>query len=326
MNSKPFVLVTGSNGFTGVHLVRYLLSLPVHVVGVGRRTSPVLQDNAFEYETCDLGNPAEAQRILQQVNPHYVIHLAAENNIPASWQEPAKTLQANALNTLHLLEAIRLQPASRLKRVLLIGSAQEYQAALLPKDHFLTEQSIVLPSNPYGWSKLLQTYLALMYARDFRLPIVIARPFNLIGPEASHGVCAQLGKQIVEMERGLRPPTLHVGNLNIERDFLDVRDAVQAYWSLLTNDFIQTTDIYNVCSGTSTAIGSLLTRFQALSHIRFEVKSDPSLFRTNDIPIIRGTSRKLRRTAGWHPIRSLETSLADVLTHFRNQYTKEEFD
>lgn len=311
------VVVTGINGFTGQHMGRYLLNQNKTVVGIGRRSGPTLTDERLIYERCDLSDPQQLLQVIARYPVRYLIHLAGESNVPNAWQEPLKTLQANVVNTLYLLETVRLcQPP--LKRVLIVGSAQEYAPVTQP-NVVLNEQSTTRPTNPYGSSKMLQTLLSQLYAQNESMPIAVTRTFNLIGPGATGGVCAQMAKQIVEMERGLRAPTVHVGRLSMQRDFLDVRDAVTAYWSLLQQDRIPPGEIFNVCKGFSRTIGSLIDQFRVQANVSFDVKCDPALFRADDVPVIRGANRKLQSATGWLPSYSLEMSIADILQDWRQK-------
>jgi len=308
------VLITGVNGFVGWHMAAYLLSRRMTVLGIGRRPADLVCHPQFRYNTCDLRDRAQVCEWMAKHAVDYVIHLAAETDVQRWQDDPVSLLTTNCMGTLHLLEAIRLKQRERVKGILVVGSSHEYG---MGAGGDLSEETPLAPNRPYGWSKLMTTSVAKMYAELYGLPIVIARTFNVIGPGASAGVCATLARQVAEIERGARPPRLAVGNQAIERDFVDVRDVVAAYWSLLTAARIRPGEVYNVASGTSRRIGAMVEIFRRHAQRPFEVVTDEALLRHGEPLTVRGENRKLREATAWLPKRSFEQSVLDVLAHAR---------
>ncbi len=310
-------LVTGVNGFVGRYMASLLQSEQVDVVGVGRSSLPAGHLGAIRYEACDLTCYEQVDRLLDRHSADIIIHLAGEKHVRTTHDSPLHALRTNLFTTVNLLEKVRTMKPSRLKGCLVIGSAHEYE--IDGTSSVLTERTALHPGNPYGWSKLLGTTAARMYAESFALPVVIARTFNLIGPGTMGGVCAELAKQVVEMERGKRPPRLVMGDETLQRDFLDVRDAVAAYWSILRHTRLTPGDVFNVCSGTPQSLRSLVQTLQRHSRVPFQTVSDPSLFRKSDPPVLSGNCDKLQRVTGWRPTYPFEQSIIDILAYFRQQ-------
>lgn len=308
------VLITGVNGFIGRHMATYLLARQMTVLGIGRsRTAPIRHPQFF-YKPCDLRDEAQVLEWMAQNDVHYIIHLAAETDVHRLADNPLRVLNTNCMGTMRLLEAVRLKPQMRVKGILIAGSAHEYATGGGKSGD---EDTPTSPSSLYGWSKSMSTGMGKMYAQLFGLPVVIARTFNVIGPGAAAGVCPSLARQVAEMERGIRPPRLVVGNMDIERDFIDVRDVVAAYWALLKEAPFQPGEVYNVASGTSRRIGEMVEIFRRHALCPFEVTVDETLFRPGELLKVRGENEKLRKATGWRPQWPFEQSVMDVLTHAR---------
>jgi GDP-4-dehydro-6-deoxy-D-mannose reductase len=161
------------------------------------------------------------------------------------------------------------------------------------------------------------TSIVQMYGQLYSMPALTARTFNLIGPGGSAGVCAELVRQVARMERGQLPPKLVMGNAEARRDFLDVRDAVKAYWSLLRMRPIQPGSIYNVCSGQAHSIAEIAAALKKHAAVPFEISADKTLLRQGEASVIRGDNSKLRRDTAWSPGFPLEQSIVDALNEQR---------
>lgn len=296
------VLVTGVNGFIGRHMAQYLLERHMTVWGMGRSRISALCHPKFFYTPCDLGDPDAIFSWMSQHDVQYIIHLSAETAIGRA-DSPFDAVNVNCMGTLRLLEAVRLKPDRHVKGILLAGSALEDG----------------VPCSVYGWSKRLSTTIGQMYAQLYGLPVVIARTFNVIGPGATAGVAPSLARQLAEMEQGLRPLRLVVGNLELARDFIDVRDVVRAYWLLLTAATFQPGEVFYVASGTARRIGDMVEVFRRHAQCPFEVTVDPALFRPGEPLAIRGDNGKLRQATGWQPQWTFEQSVLDVLNDARHR-------
>jgi GDP-4-dehydro-6-deoxy-D-mannose reductase len=316
MNSTR-VLITGVNGFIGQHMADYLLSKGIEVIGTGRKSACRLQHPNFKYHSCNLLDQAQIDRLLEQKTNTYIIHFAAENNAIKSWEFPVHAIETNVGGTMKLLDSVRRKLKERCNGILIIGSAHEYEISNSTHGRPLSEETPLHPMSPYAWSKVLQTKTAQMYAQLYDLPVVTARTFNLVGPGFSHGVCSTLAQKVIEIERGTHPPELVMGNTSIQRDFLDVRDAVRAYWFLLQKECIQPGEVFNVCSGQSYSLQTIVSLLKRYSTADITIVQNPDLFRKNDPIEIRGANSKLCSETGWVPLRSIEESVHDIILYYR---------
>lgn len=319
MTRAPIVLITGVSGFVGKHMASYLLSLGIRVVGTGRQVNSPISHTQFQYKCCDLTHSNQIHHLLNRNPVDYIIHLAGENDVATSFVQPVTVMQSNAFGTMQLLEAARLVLPNVLKAFLAVGTGYEYAKNAAP----IKESSRIDPGSPYAWSKLVMTSIVQMYGQLYSMPVLIARTFNLIGPGGSAGVCAELVRQVVLMEQGQLPPKLVMGNAEVRRDFLDVRDAVKAYWSLLNMRVIQPGSIYNLCSGQAHSIAEIAAALKKHASIPFEVSKDEALIRKGESSVIRGDNSKLRHDTAWSPSIPLEQSIVDALNEKRSLFKED---
>jgi GDP-4-dehydro-6-deoxy-D-mannose reductase len=313
------VLVTGIAGFVGSHLVDFVrVECPdARIFGLVRPEWPIpagLPDKAVLVE-CELEDPSSVSAALADITPDRVIHLAAQSSPQLSWGDPAGTFRTNVLGLLHMLEVFRKR--SLAPRVLVVGSAEEY-GQIDESDLPLCEDAALRPTSPYATSKVAQGFLALQYALGAAMPIVRTRTFHHTGPGRGLAFAeGSFAQQIAEIEAGLRPPVVSVGNLGAVRDFSDVRDVVRAYWLLTGRG--QAGEVYNVCSGRGTRIRDILDTLIAASEVPVEVRVDPERLRPLDLPTVIGDPGRLRAATGWTPRIALATSLGDLLADARSQ-------
>ncbi|NJK79001.1 MAG: NAD-dependent epimerase/dehydratase family protein [Chloroflexaceae bacterium] len=311
-------LITGINGFVGGHLAEHLLALGgASVWGVTRTPTlilPTLRD-AVQVVQADLCDPAQVAAAIAAATPDVIIHLAGQTFVPESFRDPATTLHTNSLALLHLVLALLEQ--QRACRVLVVGSNEEY-GLVTPADIPIDEATPLRPASPYGVSKITQSMLALQYHRSHNLDIVVVRPFNHIGPRQDERfVTSAFAKQIVQIEKGLQPPLLQVGNLDVQRDFTDVRDMVRAYALAIQHGAAG--QIYNLGSGQPVAIRTLLDMLAAASTATFEIQPDPTRMRPVNVPVVACDARRFATLTGWQPRIPLEQTLHDILADWRTR-------
>jgi GDP-4-dehydro-6-deoxy-D-mannose reductase len=260
---------------------------------------------------CDLTDARQVEACLESARPTHVFHAAGA---PGT-RDTARLGGAHVASTFNLLEAVRRLPSRRRPTVVVVGSAAEY-GLVSPKELPIREDSPLRPATPYGWSKHFQDELARSYA-DHGVRVVTARLFNLLGPGLpEHLSAGSFGRQIAAIEHGRRPARLMVGRLDSKRDFIDVRDAARALRLLAERG--KTGEAYNVCSGASVSIRSLLQRLLASSRERIGVTEDKGRRRSGDPADVFGSCEKLRRTTGWRPRIDWRSSLDETLASFRN--------
>ncbi|HET7746300.1 MAG TPA: GDP-mannose 4,6-dehydratase [Vicinamibacteria bacterium] len=309
------LLVTGVGGFVGGHLVAWLQAHrpEVELWGVVRPETASPDSTELTLLTADLEDPAATEALFDRVQPDAIIHLAAQASVHRSWEDPEGTLRTNVLGLLHLLEAIRRRRLA--PRVLVVGSAEEYGVSCSHASK-VREDAPLQPTSPYAVSKVAQGYLALQYVLSHAIPIVRTRTFQATGPGRSEIFAeSSFARQIAEIEAGRQDAVLRVGNLDSVRDFLDVRDVVRAYWLLVEKG--EPGEVYNVCSGRGLAIREVLTRLLTHSRADIEIRVDESRLRPADVPAVVGDFTRLREATGWKPAIALDTSLRDLLDHWR---------
>uniref|UniRef100_A0A832MKM5 SDR family oxidoreductase n=1 Tax=Eiseniibacteriota bacterium TaxID=2212470 RepID=A0A832MKM5_UNCEI len=312
------VLVTGVTGFAGSHLVDYMLTRnDCEIFGIHRwrsRTENVehFQDRITMLE-CDLRDATSTRDTLEKVRPDWIFHLAAQSFVPTSWLAPTESLTTNVLAQVNIFEAVR---HIGLKcRIQLACSSEEY--GMVHADEVpIKETNPLRPLSPYAVSKVAQDLLGYQYWMSWQVDAVRTRGFNHEGPRRGPVfVASDFAKQIADIEKGRKPPVLHVGNLEAKRDFTDVRDMVRAYWLALEK--CAPGEVYNICSGTAWTIRQVLDHLLSLTRVKIEVRQDPARLRPSDVPILLGDNSKFVAATGWQPTIPFERTLADMLEHWR---------
>ncbi len=305
------VLVTGANGFVGRYLCAALASRGHTVIAAGRA------DRGEDVLPLDLQDALNVRGIVDLARADAVAHLAAQAFVPASLADPWYTHDVNAGGTLRILEALRAvrDAGGPSARILIAGSAEVY-GAHPPADYPLAETAALHPANPYAASKVAAEAYAVAAAASYRLDVVVTRAFNHIGPgQDARFAVASFAHQLARIAAGGNPLLL-VGNLDAERDFLDVRDVVNAYVALLEGAG-EAGQIFNIASGRAVAMKEILRQLVTIARVGVEIRDDPTRLRPSDMPRVLGDAAKLRAATGWTPVISLPTSLRDVYTDAR---------
>ena len=315
------VLITGISGFVGQHLAEHLLAdhTDVELFGFRRWRStlpPALATApAVRIVEGDLLDAPSLVRALQASRPEVILHLAASSSVAGSWDTPAEMMQVNVLGTLHLLEAVRqlgLDPV-----VVLACSAEAY-GAVAETELPIKEDQPFRPVSPYAVSKAAVDLLGDQYFRAFRLRTVRARFFNHCGPrQPARFVVSSLARQIAEVEAGVRKPEIRTGDLTVRRDFVDVRDAAQAYWLAATRG--QAGEAYNVAGGHARSIREVLDDLLALAGVTASVVTDPGRVRPAELRVLEGDASRFGGATGWRPEIPFAHTLADTLSYWRSQ-------
>lgn len=318
------ILITGISGFAGRHLAALLLRNGHEVLGTARHQASIprllarLGDdagiNAGALHIVDVANAPAVAAVVALVKPDAVFHLAGTATVGGSDADPASVFSINALGTLHVLAAVREYCSTA--RVVAVGSASAYgllDPTLIP----VTEECPFRPVSTYGTSKAASDLIAHQWARAYGLDIVRVRPFNHIGPGQEPGfICPDVAQQLVAIARGA-PAVVRVGNVDVVRDFTDVRDVVAGYVSVLERG--QSGDVYNVCSGVGRTVREVVELMIASSGITAVLQLAPERLRPADVPVAIGSAGKLHDTTGWTPLIPLEQSVADVLADWRSR-------
>jgi GDP-4-dehydro-6-deoxy-D-mannose reductase len=314
------LLITGITGFVGSHLAEFALAQGAEVIGSLRWRSKTehiehLRSRVSLVE-CDLRDLFSVRTLLEQAQPDYIIHLAAQSFVGASWQTPSETLTTNAISQMNLFEGMRQLKCAA--RFLVIGSSEEY-GLVKPDEVPIRETNPLRPLSPYAVSKVTQDLMGYQYFMSYGMHIVRARAFNHTGPRRGETFAtSNFAKQIAEIEAGLREPLIRVGDLKPTRDFSDVRDIVRGYWMLLERG--TPGEVYNLCSGEDWSIERVLDYLLSCSSAsRVSVEVDPARLRPSDVPILLGCPEKISKALGWTRTIRLEQTLADLLDYWRQR-------
>ncbi len=311
------VLVTGGGGFAGGHLLRELIRTgyqEITATTVGE--TPAAADEALSrvrWFSMDLTDGDSVDEVVASEQPELIFHLAGQASVGRSFRAPLETWDINATGTVRLLVALKRLPPAR-RRMLLISSAEVY-GHVAETEQPITEDAPYRPVTPYGASKAAAEVAALQEARASGIEVVIARSFNHVGPgQDDRFVIPSIARQLGRIKRGEEEPVVRAGNLSVDRDFLDVRDAVRGYVRLMERG--ENLGAYNVCSGVARSLASVVRRMIELSATGARLELDPERIRAVDIPTLRGDATRLRRL-GWLPRIPLDQTLQDLLSDYQ---------
>jgi GDP-4-dehydro-6-deoxy-D-mannose reductase len=307
-------LVTGVSGFVGGHLTEHLSAQGDLVVGVSASGRWPLElehlGKCARIERVDLIDHAEADfaGFLKRKQPEVIYHLAAQSNPQESLDDPRGTWALNLGGTLNLLEAVKT--SGQKPRVILVGSGVCYGNPA-PEQIPVREDCPLRPHNPYAASKAAADLLGVQHYLAHGTDVVIVRPFNHSGPRQSvRYVLAALAAQTAEIELGQRN-CLEVGNLDVVRDFTDVRDVARAYRLLAQHG--QAGEIYNLGRGRGVCIADAVHHLRSLASVPIPVRVEAARVRSVDLPLLVADPSKLITTTGWKPQYTIEQTLADML-------------
>lgn len=311
-------LVTGIAGFAGSHLAEFLVrENNVEVFGMdlpGARDDNLggIKDKVKIYG-CDIRKASSVDKLIRNIKPDLVFHLAAQAYIPDSWILPSDSLYTNIIGTVNLLEAVR--KTKRNVRIHIACSAEEY-GRVYKNEIPVKESNPFRPLSPYAVGKLGQDMLGYQYSQSYGMFIVRTRAFNHCGPRMSESfVASGFAKQIALIEKQKQKPVIYVGNLESLRDFTDVRDIVKGYWLSLKKG--KAGEAYNICSGKGYKVKRLLEILLAFTQGRIVIKQDKQRMRPSDIMVLVGDNSKLCRETGWYPTIPFKKTLEDLLEYWR---------
>ncbi len=292
------VLVTGADGFTGRFLVERLRASGHRVIGLARDAGSL-----SDREVVDLRDKDGVRRIVRNVRPHQVVHLAARSFVGDADIEAF--YQVNVLGTENLLEAVSDLPTP--PHVLLASSANVYGNAAFSEEP-LDESVCPQPVNHYAISKLAMEHMAGAWRE--RLPVTIVRPFNYTGPgQAERFLVPKIVSHLTRREK-----TIHLGNIEVARDLLDVRDVVAAYEALMMTP-AAVGNVFNVCSGRPITLRRIVAMATEAAGRSIDIEVDSRLIRSNEIRWLEGDASRLRSLTGWRPTVSFQQTLADMVSH-----------
>lgn len=312
------ILITGINGISGYHLSNRL-SRSEHnaVVGTYFQENPLIPLSLFgdiQLIRSNILDETHLAEILKRVQPSQIYHFAAIVPIMVVSSNVWKAYETNVRGTLNLLSAAL--DVGLDCRILLPGSSDEY-GPVPPEELPIRERNRFNPINFYGVSKVAQELTARQFLHHPGLEIVFTRTFNFMGPfQPEQYFTASIAKQIVEAAR-TGAGTIKVGNADIRRDFLDIRDVASAYEAIMKAG--APGEAYNICSGKGLLLSDIIAKLLELSSTgSVTVETDPAKVRKVDNPLLMGDNQKLKEL-GWKRAYSIDDTLRDVLEFWEGQ-------
>jgi GDP-4-dehydro-6-deoxy-D-mannose reductase len=299
------ILVTGSEGFVGSHLIQALKEGLNKVVAT---SYPLLIPKEGSYVALDIMNLDMTKEVLKEYKPDIVFHLAAVSSVSKSFRDPPLTYNTNLMGTVNLLEAVRAM--KKKAKFMFVSTCEVYGGG----ENILETADIDL-KNPYAVSKYAAELACQNYAID-DIGFVILRPFTHTGPGQSRDfVLPSIASQIVEIEKGTKPPLIELGNSDIKREFMNIQDIISGYKLAIAKT--ETDSIYNISSNEGYTLKHAMSIFNELSRVKFEIKTDPSKIRKVDIPTLVGNGTKFAKLTGWKPTFKFEKTIEDLLNFWR---------
>jgi GDP-mannose 4,6-dehydratase len=323
------ILITGVLGMVGSHMLDFLLEKPnVKIYGFCRwnesmdniehLTDIINKKEKIELIYGDLNDYASLQSAIEKSKPDFVFHLGAQSYPQTSFDSPIETLQTNIIGTTNLLEAIR---KSEYKDALIHVCASSEIFGRVPEDKLpIDEECSIHPASPYAISKVGTDLIGRYYAEAYGMKIMTTRMFTHTGPrrgDVFHE--STFAKQIAMIESGLQEPKILVGNLNSLRTYADVRDAVRAYWLLLTVNPIPG-EYYNIGGNFTCSVGGTLEYLLSKSTTpNIEIVLDMDRFRPIDANLQIPNTTKFKNHTGWEPEIPYNKTMDDLLDYWRKR-------
>ena len=331
------ILITGITGQVGSQLADYILEhTDYDVVGMMRWQEPL--DNLYHLTDrinkkdrislyyADLNDAGSVRKMIDEVRPDYISHLAAQSYPQTSFDIPIETLQTNIIGTANLLEAIRqVSPESQYDPVVHICSSSEVYGRA-PTGVVLKEDTPLHGASPYSISKIGSDYLGRFYGEAYNIKTFMTRMGTHTGPRRSDVFFeSTVAKQIALIEAGLQDPVVYVGNLNCTRTFQDCRDAVRAYYLLLeasAEGKIKPGEYLNIAGEEAFKLTEVVDMLIMFSEVDIRLKIDKNRLRPIDADYQMFDNTKIRNTIDWKPEIPVKQTLLDLLNHWRDEISR----
>jgi GDP-4-dehydro-6-deoxy-D-mannose reductase len=306
-------MITGAAGFIGGFLAKHCTDAGSQVLGIDI-VEPQDGWSAGEFKLCDVRNSARVSELISKFRPQRIFHLAAQSQPVVSLKRPLETIDTNVGGTVSLFESLR---TTGVMPVVVVACSSAEYGPVAECDLPIQEDHLLNPLHPYGVSKVAQDLLAAQYFANYAIPTIRIRIFKTTGPGKLDEVCSDLTKRAVEIELGIRPPSMPVGNLENRRSIVDVRDLVQALWS--SADHCKFGEVYNLGGDDVYSVQEVIEAIRSQVIFRFEVEQRGELMRSCDESVTAGDNAKFRSRCSWEPRIRVATTLHDMLEWWRVQ-------
>lgn len=321
-------LITGITGSGGSYLADYLIERQpgVEVHGISRWHSTSTDGNLsgargkVHMHSCDLNDLSSVFTVMKTATPDVIFHLASHANVRDSFDNPLSVMQNNIMGTANLFEAVRM---NGLDPVIQLCSTSEVYGQVAPDEVPIREENAMRPSSPYAVSKVTQDLLGLTYFRSYGMRIVRTRMFAYINPRRADLFATAFALQVARVEAG-RQDVLRHGNLDSVRTFVDVRDAMEAYW--LAALHCKPGEAYNIGGTTTMTVGEFLALLKKYAKMEIRSEVDPALLRPSDVTLQVPDTSKFFEATGWKPRHGFDDSVRMLLDHCRRVVAREKME
>ena len=313
-------LITGIAGSGGSYLAEYILDNVrfIKIFGIRRHKgyADLLKQKykkRIHLLKFDLKNFDKLKKIIKKIKPDLIFHLASNADVKASFKDPLTIVKNNTEITLNLLEVIRKVKS---KALFILCSTSEVYGNVKKNEIPILETQKMNPASPYAVSKAFQDMLAQVYYKAYGLKIIITRMFSYSNPRRVNLFQTSFADQIAKIEKNKKQNKLKHGNLKSIRSFIDINDAMSAYWQTALNGKIG--EIYNIGGSTTLSVKEVLDKLLNLSKVKIKKTLDKSLLRPIDVTLQIPSVKKFKKHTGWMPKVSFSDSIINLLNYRRN--------
>lgn len=306
---KKKILITGSEGFIGNHLIRFLSKKNYLIFGSYYKSKNFYLNNNVKYLRCDVRDFQRFKEIILKIKPQVIFHLAAKSHPNFSFNNPIETINTNIKGTINLFEICR--KFYKTPRIVLACSSAQYGSRVF-NDLPMKESDPQDPEHIYGLSKVFQDKLAAQYNKMYSLRIIRAILFNTSGPGKFNDVFNDICSQFVK-NNNKKKVIINCGNLNNQRDFMHVDDVVNALHILSLNG--KSGESYNVGCGELTKVRDIINILEKLYNKKINIRINKSLYRKYDERFILSNNKKIR-SLNWKPNKNLKDIIKDMVSHY----------
>jgi GDP-mannose 4,6-dehydratase len=315
-------LITGATGSGGSYLVEHLIKknnkIEIFALYRSKGYLDLLKKNnkkkKINFFNIDLKNFSKLKKIIKHAKPDLIFHMASNADVRGSFDDPIGCTSNNNLITVNLLECIR---QTKINPLIILCSTSEVYGSVNKKDVPITEDQKISPANPYAVSKTFQDLLSQVYSKSFNLRIIITRMFSYINSRRNNLFQTSFANQIAKIESG-KAKTLRHGNLNSIRTFIDIEDAMEAYWLAAKKGKIG--EVYNIGGNKTISVKQFLKELIKLAKCKIKHTVDKNLLRPQDVTLQIPNVKKFNKDTGWTPKVNFQDSVKRLLNECRQRY------
>ena len=312
-------LITGATGSVGSYFIDFLIKnkKKISIHGIYRSKGYLnyikkKYKNKTKLFKCDLQNLSGTKKIIKKINPDVIFHFASSADVRMSFENPIQFCKNNNDITLNILESLRLL---KITPLLIICSTSEVYGNVSLANQPISEKNYIAPINPYAVSKTFQDLISQVYKKIYGSKVIITRMFSYTNARRSNLFQAAFAKQIVEIENKKKKYLFH-GNLNSKRTFMDIDDAMNAYWLCAKKGKIG--EVYNIGGNKTISIKNFLNQLIKISKTKIITKLNPKLLRPSDVNVQIPNSNKFKKDTGWRINVSFKESVKKLLNELRS--------